>query len=35
MVAVLSTGTINYAVQFPGEQVIGDFLPHAEGATDQ
>jgi hypothetical protein len=33
MDAVLSTGTINYALQFPGEQVIGDFLPPAEGAA--
>ena len=35
MVAVLSKGTINYAVQFPGENVIGDFLPPAEGASDR
>lgn len=33
MVAVLSKGVINYAVQFPGENVMGDFLPPAEGAT--
>jgi hypothetical protein len=33
MVAVLSTGTINYALQFPGEQITGDLLPPAEGAT--
>ena len=33
MVAVLSTGTINYACQFPGEGPSGDFLPPAEGAT--
>ncbi|HEX9898183.1 MAG TPA: hypothetical protein VGC81_03100 [Candidatus Methylomirabilis sp.] len=32
MVVVARTGTINYAVQFPGEQVSGDFLPPAEGA---
>jgi len=32
MVVVLSKGTINYAVQFPGETTIGDFLPPAEGA---
>ena len=33
MVAVLSTGTINYTLQFPGEQITGDLLPPAEGAT--
>ena len=33
MVAVLSTGIINYAVQFPGEQLSGDFLPPAQGAA--
>ena len=33
MVVVLSKGIINYAVQFPGENVIGDFLPPAEGAS--
>jgi hypothetical protein len=33
MVAVLSTGTINYAVQFPSEKVTFDFLPPEEGAT--
>lgn len=32
MVIVLSKGTINYVVQFPGEKVAGDFLPPAEGA---
>ncbi|RJQ44551.1 MAG: hypothetical protein C4538_09975 [Nitrospiraceae bacterium] len=32
MVVVLSKGIINYAVQFPGENVAGDFLPPAEGA---
>ncbi len=35
MVVVLSKGTINYAVQFPGENVSGDFLPPAEGASDR
>jgi hypothetical protein len=35
MVVVLSKGIINYAVQFPGENVIGDFLPPAEGASDR
>lgn len=34
MVVVASTGVINYAVQFPGESVTGDFLPPAEGALD-
>ena len=34
MVVVLSKGIINYAVQFPGESIVGDFLPPAEGATD-
>lgn len=33
MVVVLSKGIINYAVQFPGESVNGDFLPPAEGAS--
>jgi hypothetical protein len=32
MVVVAQTGTINYAVQFPGESISGDFLPPAEGA---
>jgi hypothetical protein len=34
MVSVLSTGTINYAGQFPGEQVSGDILPPADGAVE-
>jgi hypothetical protein len=34
MVVLASTGTINYAVQMPGESVTGDFLPPAEGALD-
>lgn len=34
MVVVLSQGIINYTVQFPGENISGDFLPPAEGATD-
>lgn len=34
MVVVLSQGIINYAVQFPGENISGDFLPPAEGATE-
>jgi hypothetical protein len=32
MVVVLSKGTINYAVQFPGGKVEGDFLPPAADA---
>ena len=32
MVAVSSTGSIHYAVQFPGESVSSDYLPPAEGA---
>lgn len=35
MIVVLSKGIINYAVQFPGEGLSGDFLPPAEGALDQ
>lgn len=35
MVVVLSKGIINYAVQFPGENVVGDFLPPAEGASER
>ena len=34
MVVVLSKGTINYGVHFPGETAIGDFLPPAEGVSD-
>ncbi|MCH8937743.1 MAG: hypothetical protein IIB90_18710 [Gemmatimonadetes bacterium] len=33
MVVVASTGTVNYAVQFPGESVSADFLPPAERAV--
>jgi hypothetical protein len=33
MVVVLTKGTINYAVQFPGESIAGDFLPPSEGAS--
>jgi len=32
MVAVTDTGTIQYAIQWPGEGLSGDFLPPAEGA---
>lgn len=34
MVVVANTGVINYAVQFPGEDMNGDFLPPAQGALD-
>ena len=30
---MLSKGVINYAVQFPGENIVSDLLPPAEGAT--
>jgi hypothetical protein len=33
MIIVASTGTIQYAAQFPGEGLSGDFLPPGEGAT--
>lgn len=33
MVVVFSKGTINYAIQFPGERISGDFLPPAIGVT--
>ena len=32
MVVVQSKATINYAVQFPSEKILGDYLPPAEGA---
>lgn len=32
MIVVASTGVINFAVQFPGESVSGDFLPPASNA---
>jgi hypothetical protein len=35
MLVVAPTGVINYAVQFPGEGLSGDFLPPAEGAFSQ
>ena len=34
MLVVASTGVINYAVQFPGEGLTGDFLPPAEDALN-
>lgn len=34
MLVVAGTGVVNYAVQFPGEGVTGDFLPPGEGALD-
>jgi hypothetical protein len=33
MIVVLSKGTINYVVQFPGEGLSGDFLPPAAGSS--
>ncbi len=33
MVAVLGVGTLNYAVQFPGEGVLGDYMPPAADTT--
>jgi hypothetical protein len=35
MLVVLPTAVINYAVQFPGEGLSGDFMPPAEGAFNQ
>lgn len=35
MVAVLGAGTLNYAVQFPGEGVLGDFMPPAADTTGE
>lgn len=32
MIAVASTGVINYTVQFPGGSIVGDYLPPAENA---
>jgi hypothetical protein len=34
VVALANTGTIQYAIQFPGEGLGGDFLPPAEGALN-
>jgi len=34
MLVLTSTGVINYAVQFPGDSIMGDFLPPAEGAIN-
>jgi hypothetical protein len=33
MIAVLGAGTLNYAVQFPGEGVTGDLVPPAANTT--
>src|SRR5258708_14291111 len=33
MVVVATVGVLNYAVQFPGEGLSGDFLPAGEGAV--
>lgn len=35
MVVVLSKGIINYTVQFPGENAMGDFLPPSESASER
>ena len=35
MVAVLGVGTLNYAVQFPGEGVCGDHVPPAADTTGE
>jgi hypothetical protein len=34
MVVVATVGTVNYAVQFPGESISGDFLPPAPRTRD-
>jgi hypothetical protein len=34
MVCIASTGTLSYAIQFPGEGVSGDFLPPGDGAIE-
>lgn len=33
MIVILTRGTIQYGVQFPGEGIAGDFHPPAEGAS--
>ncbi len=35
MVAVLGVGTLNYAIQFPGEGVLGDLVPPAADTTGE
>jgi len=35
MIAVLGVGTLNYAVQFPGEGVLGDLVPPAADTTSE
>lgn len=35
MIVVASMGAIQYAAQFPGESLSGDYLPPAEGALNQ
>ncbi len=35
MVAVLGVGTLNYAIQFPGEGVLGDLVPPAADTTSE
>ncbi|WP_024509172.1 DUF6602 domain-containing protein [Bradyrhizobium sp. ARR65] len=34
MLVVVPIGVINYAIQFPGEVLAGDFMPPADGALD-
>jgi hypothetical protein len=35
MIAVLGVGTLNYAVQFPGEGILGDLVPPAADTTSE
>jgi len=35
MVAVLGVGSLNYAIQFPGEGVLGDLVPPAADTTSE
>jgi hypothetical protein len=35
MIAVLGVGTLNYAIQFPGEGVLGDLVPPAADTTSE
>jgi hypothetical protein len=35
MIAVLGVGTLNYVVQFPGEGVLGDYMPPAADTTGE
>jgi hypothetical protein len=31
LVVIIERGTVNFAIQFPGEGIIGDFLPPSQG----